>query len=155
MQARTSARATKRSTGSRAPGARPSAGVAIVFHTLHTVGQPVQYFAVDLVARHAATQPDKPAVIEGERRLSWREYHERRNRLADALGRLGLAAGEHVVLYAHNALEVLLASAAVRARGAVPVPMNHRLTAEEAAYILDDSDAVVLFASDAFLPMVE
>ena len=126
-----------------------------MFHTVHTAGQPVQYGAVDLVAHHAAAQPDKPAVIEGERRLTWREYHERRNRLAHALRGLGLAAGEHAVLYAHNALEVLLASAAVRAVGAVPVPMNHRLTDEEAAYILDDSDAVVLFAGDAFLPIVE
>ena len=50
---------------------------------------------------------------------------------------------------------MLLASAAVRAVGGIPVPMNHRLTAEEAAYILDDSDAVVLFAGDAFLPIVE
>ena len=43
-----------------------------------------------------------------------------------------------------------------RARSAlIPVPMNHRLTAEEVAYILDDSDAVAVFASDAFVPMLE
>jgi long-chain acyl-CoA synthetase len=110
---------------------------------------------VDLVARHAAAQPDKPAVIDGDRRLSWREYHELRNRLVHALTGLGLTTGEHVVLYAHNSADVLLAAAAVRARGAVPVPMNHRLTTEEAAYILDNSDAAVLFAGDAFLPVVE
>src|SRR4030095_12012772 len=51
--------------------------------------------------------------------------------------------------------EVLLASAAVRAVGGIPVPVNHRLTAEEAAYILDNADAAVLFAGDAFLPTVE
>src|SRR2546427_262960 len=88
-----------------------------------------------------AARPDKPAVIDGKRRLSWREYHELRNRLVHSLARLGLAAGEHAVLYAHNSADVLLAGAAVRARGAVPVPMNHRLTPEEAAYILDNSDA--------------
>jgi acyl-CoA synthetase (AMP-forming)/AMP-acid ligase II len=110
---------------------------------------------VDIVARHAAAQPDKPAVIDGDRRWTWREYHDLRNRLANALSALGLAAGEHAVLYAHNAGEVLVTSAAVRAVGAVPVPMNHRLTAEEAAYILDNSDAAVLFAGDAFLPVVE
>ena len=122
---------------------------------MHKARQPVQYAAVDPVARHAAAQPDKPAVIDGERRLSWREYHELRNRLVHSLARLGLAAGEHAVLYAHNSADVLLAGAAVRARGAVPVPMNHRLTPEEAAYILDNSDAAVLFAGDAFLPIVE
>ena len=43
--------------------------------------------------------------------------------------------------YAHNSLECLLAPAAARAAGAVAVPMNHRLVADEVAYILDHSDA--------------
>jgi acyl-CoA synthetase (AMP-forming)/AMP-acid ligase II len=110
---------------------------------------------VDPLTRHALARPDAPALIEGERRLAWREYHEARNRLAHALGDLGLAAGEHVVLYAHNAVEVMLASAAARARGLIPVPMNHRLTADEVAYILDDSDAAAVFVGDAFVPMLE
>jgi fatty-acyl-CoA synthase/long-chain acyl-CoA synthetase len=50
---------------------------------------------------------------------------------------------------------VLLASAALRALGAIPVPMNHRLTAEEVVYILDNSDAVAAFVGDAFVPMLE
>jgi acyl-CoA synthetase (AMP-forming)/AMP-acid ligase II len=110
---------------------------------------------MDVLARHAAAHPDTAAVIDGERRLSWQQYHEARNRLVHALAGLGLAAGEHAVVYAHNSLEVLLASAALRALGAVPVPMNHRLTAEEVGYILDHSDAVAVFASDAFVPMLE
>jgi acyl-CoA synthetase (AMP-forming)/AMP-acid ligase II len=110
---------------------------------------------MDPIARYAALHPDTPAVIDGERRLSWREYHDARNRLAHALADLDVTGGEHVVLYAHNSLDVVLASAAVRALGAIPVPMNHRLTAEEVAYILDHSDAVALFAGDAFLPIVE
>jgi acyl-CoA synthetase (AMP-forming)/AMP-acid ligase II len=106
--------------------------------------------AVDPLTRHALARPDAPALIEGERRLGWREYHEARNRLAHALGDLGLDAGEHVVLYAPNSVEVVLASAAARARGLIPVPMNHRLTADEVAYILDDSDAVAVFVGDAY-----
>jgi acyl-CoA synthetase (AMP-forming)/AMP-acid ligase II len=43
----------------------------------------------------------------------------------------------------------------MRAVSAVPVPMNHRLTADEAAYIFDNSDAVLAFVGDAFLPVVE
>src|SRR5262245_13928878 len=75
----------------------------------------LEYAAMDIVARHSQAQPDKLAVIDGEHRLTWRQYHEARNRLAHALDDLGLAAGEHVVLYAHNSLEVLLAGAAARA----------------------------------------
>src|SRR5437868_3287378 len=67
----------------------------------------------------------------------------------------GLQSGEHVIVYAPNSTEYLLASAAARAVGAIPVPMNHRLTADEVAYILDDSDAAVVFVGDPFLPIAE
>jgi acyl-CoA synthetase (AMP-forming)/AMP-acid ligase II len=110
---------------------------------------------MDVLTRHAQAHPDRPAVIDGERTMSWRAYHEARNRLAHALAELGLAAGEHVAIYSDNALEVLLASAAARALGLIAVPVNHRLTAEEVAYILDDADAVAAFVGDAFVPTLE
>ena len=78
-----------------------------------------------------------------------------RNRLANSLAALGVGAGQHAVIYAHNSAENIVAAAALRALGAIPVPMNHRLTAEEVAYILDDSDAATVFVGDAFLPMAE
>jgi acyl-CoA synthetase (AMP-forming)/AMP-acid ligase II len=110
---------------------------------------------MDAVATHAAAKPDTPAVIEGTREVSWRDYHERRNRLAHALARLGLRGGEHVIVYAPNSIEYLLASAAARVIGAVAIPMNHRLAAEEVAYILDDSDAAFVFVGDPFLVIAE
>ncbi len=110
---------------------------------------------MDVIAYHATRQPDAPAIIDGDRAVTWAELTALRNRLARSLAGLGLRRGEHVVLYAENSLEYLLASAATRAVGLIPVPMNHRLTADEARYILDDSDAVAVFASDAFVPMVE
>ena len=106
---------------------------------------------MDTVATHAAAKPDAPALIEGDRRLTWRAYHERRNRLAHALAGLGLRAGEHVIVYAANSMENMLASAAARAVGAISVPMNHRLVADEVAYVLDDSDAAFVFVGDTFL----
>ena len=108
---------------------------------------------MDAIAAHAERHPDRPAIIEGDRRLSWAEFRDTRNRLAHALIELGIGPGEHVVIYAHNSLEVLVASAAARAAGAVPVPMNHRLTAEEVVYILDHSQAAAVFVGDAFLEM--
>jgi len=110
---------------------------------------------VDILAAHAAAHPDTCALTDGDRAWSWAEYLAARNRLAGALRGLGLGAGEHVVVYAHNSLECMLASTAARALGAIPVPMNHRLTIDEVLYILDDSDATMVFASEAFVPMVE
>ena len=110
---------------------------------------------MDLVATYAAKHPHRPALIEGERSLTWEQFFRARNRLAHSLGALGVGAGQHAIIYAHNALENLIAGSALRALGAVGVPMSHRLTAEEAAYILDNSDATTVFVGDAFLPMAE
>ncbi len=108
---------------------------------------------MDVLAAHAQRTPDAPALIEGERSLTWRAFVDRRNRLANALRGLGVAKGEHVIVYAQNSLEAALAPAAARAAGAIPVPMNHRLVADEVLYILDHSDAAAVFVSDAFLPL--
>jgi acyl-CoA synthetase (AMP-forming)/AMP-acid ligase II len=110
---------------------------------------------MDFVAAYAATQPRRPALIEGERSLTWEQFFRTRNRLAHSLAALGIGAGQHAIVYAHNALENLVAGAALRALGAIGVPMNHRLTAEEVAYILDNSEATAVLVGDAFLPMAE
>ena len=110
---------------------------------------------MDIVAAYAAKHPHRPALVEGERSLTWEQFFRTRNRLAHSLGALGIGAGQHAIVYAHNALENLVAGAALRALGAIGVPMNHRLTAEEVAYILDNSDATTVFVGDAFLPMAE
>jgi len=106
---------------------------------------------VDYVAIHAQSKPDAVAQIEGDRRLTWRALLERRNRLASSLVKQGVGRGEHVIIYAPNSLEYLLASAATRAANAVPIPMNHRLVAEEVSYILDHSDAVAAFVGGPFV----
>ena len=106
---------------------------------------------MDYVALHAQAKPDAIAQIEGDRRLTWRELCDRRNRVAGSLVKRGVGRGEHVIIYAPNSLEYLLASAATRAANAVPIPMNYRLVAEEVSYILDHSDAVAAFVGGPFV----
>jgi len=108
---------------------------------------------LDYVALHAQSKPDAIAQIEGDRRVTWRELSDRLNRVASALVKQGVGRGEHVIIYAPNSLEYLLASAATRAANAVPIPMNHRLVAEEVSYILDHSDAVAAFVGGPFVGM--
>jgi acyl-CoA synthetase (AMP-forming)/AMP-acid ligase II len=119
------------------------------------MGESARPASPDLVALHAGRTPDRPALIQDDRQLSWAAFHDARNRIANALTALGVQPREHVIVYAGNSIENLLASAAVRAVGAVAIPMNHRLTAEEVAYILEDSRAVAVFVGDAFVPMAE
>jgi acyl-CoA synthetase (AMP-forming)/AMP-acid ligase II len=110
---------------------------------------------MDIIALHAGNTPDKAALVEGERTLTWADLVAHRNRLASALTGLGVVPGERLVVYSFNSIEWLLAGLAATAVGCVSVPMNHRLTAEEAAYVLDNSDAVAVFVGDSFLPVVE
>ena len=110
---------------------------------------------MDVVADHAQAKPDAVAYVEDARRWTWRELFDRRNRLASSLTKLGLARGETAIVYAPNSLEYLLASGAVRAVNALPVPMNHRLVADEVLYILDHSDAAIVFVGDPFVPIAE
>jgi acyl-CoA synthetase (AMP-forming)/AMP-acid ligase II len=110
---------------------------------------------MDVIASHAERQPHTPALIERDRTITWREFFELRNRLAHGLAALGVSPGEHVVVYALNSSEVLIAGAAIRALGAIAIPMNHRLAPDEVAYILDDADAVVAFVGASFMPIAE
>jgi acyl-CoA synthetase (AMP-forming)/AMP-acid ligase II len=110
---------------------------------------------MDFIATYAAKQPSEIALVEGDRRMTWAELLERRNRLASALRGLGVGRGDNVIVYEHNSMDCMVAPAAVRNVGAVAAPMNHRLTAEEVAYILDNADAAAVFVGDAFLPVAE
>jgi acyl-CoA synthetase (AMP-forming)/AMP-acid ligase II len=110
---------------------------------------------MDVIALHAADKPAAVAYLEEDRRWTWAELLDRRNRLANALIELGIGQGQHAIVYAHNSLESLLAPAATRAANAVAVPINHRLVADEVVYILDHSDATAVFVGDAFLPVIE
>ncbi len=110
---------------------------------------------MDVLAAHAARHPDKPALIEGERVWRWAELIARRNRLGHGLVGVDLAPGSHVIVYSENSIEHYLAGSAARAASLIPAPMNHRLVADEVAYILDHSDAAAVLVSDRFLPMIE
>jgi fatty-acyl-CoA synthase len=93
--------------------------------------------------------PDHPALVQGDRALSWAGYDDRASRLAAALRRLGLGAGSKVAILAHNSPEYLEAVfAAFKLRGA-PVNLNHRHREDELVEVLDDSDAEALIFQGA------
>ena len=106
---------------------------------------------MDVVALHSAGQPDKLALVEGETQLTWAQLAEQRNRLANSLLTIGIEPGERVALWAGNSIGYLLAGSAAGAISCIAVPVNHRLTAEEAAYVLEDSDAAAVFLGDDYV----
>ena len=112
----------------------------------------------DFLTSYAESQPDKPAVIDdrgsGEPvRWTYRELEERSNRLAHALASLGVGPGEKVIWCGPNSPQVVAAIGATRKIGAVSVPLNYRLTADEARYVIAHSDASVAYVDAEHAPM--
>lgn len=88
--------------------------------------------------------PDREAVVDGERRVSYRQLNRRVNRLAAGLQSFGLQSGDRVAMLAYNRLEFIELILATAKLGLVLVPLNWRLTAEELEFNLKDSGTRVL-----------
>ncbi|MAT06708.1 MAG: hypothetical protein CL424_16860 [Acidimicrobiaceae bacterium] len=110
---------------------------------------------MDLLTGHAAQQPDKLAVIddrrgrtgEGDdvRTATYAQLEARANRLAHVLRDHGVSAGDKVVWCGQNSMGIVEVVNAARKVGAVAVPLNYRLADEEAAYVVDHSDAGTVY----------
>ena len=99
-----------------------------------------------LIARDRAQgRPDDVALRDDRVALGWTEVDELLNRMVNALHGLDLGQDRRVAVYAENSAETVLAHLGGLLAGASTVPMNFHLTADEAAYILRDSQAAVLF----------
>src|SRR5262252_1599726 len=113
----------------------------------------------DLLTLYASSQPGKPAVIDdrpGADVVSWTyaELEAEANRLANALGSLGVGAGEKVIWCGPNSPQVVAVINATRKLGAVAVPLNYRLTPAEARYIVIHSDACAAYVDAEYAHLV-
>ena len=93
----------------------------------------------------AAERPDEIAVRDEVRALDWAELDDLLKRIANGLNSLDLGPDRRIAVFAENAVETALANLGGLIGGASVVPVNFHLTAAEAAYILEDSGARVLF----------
>jgi fatty-acyl-CoA synthase/long-chain acyl-CoA synthetase len=114
----------------------------------------------DILTLHAATQPDKLAVIDDRghgdvRRLTYAELEARSNQLANVLLDVGVRANSKVVWCGQNSEGLVVMVNAARKLGATAVPLNYRLSDEEAAYVTDHSDATVVYVDAEFAPLFE
>ena len=110
---------------------------------------------LDFLAWAAAVYPDKTAVIHGPNRFSYRQFRERCVRLASALHRLGVRAGDTVAVMAPNVPALLEAHYGVPMAGAVLNALNIRLDAATVAFILEHGEAKVLIADREFSSVVK
>ncbi|HEX4183676.1 MAG TPA: AMP-binding protein [Caulobacteraceae bacterium] len=97
----------------------------------------------------AREQPDAPALIEGERTVSWRAWNDESDRLAHGLERLGLKAGDVLVTRMQIRPEWPIAAAAAGKLGVRILGLNWRLTPAETRYVLSNSGAHAIVCDDA------
>ncbi|NGY04049.1 acyl-CoA synthetase [Solimonas terrae] len=103
----------------------------------------------DLLRRSAARVPARTALVYGEQRLSFAALDEAVNRTAQALAARGIGCRDHVALLSRNNLSFVVIRFAVARLGAVLVPINFMLNADEIAYILGNAEVCGVIAEDA------
>lgn len=111
------------------PGAAVAAGTPLTIY--------------DGVVNFARSQPQVTAVIDGERSLTYAQLDERSDRLAQRL-LVSLEPGDRVALLLGNRLEYPEVAAGIAKAGLVMVPLNPRMTAVEAEYVVRHSGARAL-----------
>ncbi|MDR3512927.1 MAG: acyl-CoA synthetase [Caulobacteraceae bacterium] len=99
--------------------------------------------------------PDAPALIHGERMITWGETTRRSNNLARALLARGAEPGDKVAFYMRNRPEYVETVAACFKARLTHVNVNYRYTADEVFYIFDNSDATVVVYGAEFRGIIE
>jgi acyl-CoA synthetase (AMP-forming)/AMP-acid ligase II len=117
--------------------------------------------AADLLTVYAGIQPDKPAVIDDRpggpcRVLDHAQLEAAANRLANVLIGLGARPGATKVVWCGpNSVGVVTMVCAARKVGVTAVPLNYRLSDEEAAYVTDHCDATIVYVDADHAPMFQ
>jgi fatty-acyl-CoA synthase len=99
--------------------------------------------------------PDADAQVQGDRRISWRDFDRRADGVARTLLDAGVRHQDKVALYLYNGPEYLEACTAAWKAGLVPVNTNYRYTEDELAYLWDNADAVAVVFHGTFVDTVE
>ncbi|MEX2445794.1 MAG: AMP-binding protein, partial [Dehalococcoidia bacterium] len=104
----------------------------------------------DWVALRARTHPEHVAVEVSGTQLTYADLDRRVGTAAGALRTLGIGAAEPVAVLAGNGLEIARFAHAIPRSGAMFMPLNARLSAEEIAYQLDDARVRFLVATGEY-----
>ena len=104
-----------------------------------------------VLLEHCRRHPDKPAVVCGDRRVTFGELADCVRHIAGGLHDIGLGVGDRLVLYLPNSAEFVEAMFGALVAGFVVIPVTTRLTPKELAYFCRDSGAkmVVCHADSA------
>ena len=109
---------------------------------------------MEFASRARRLYGDREAVVDGDLRLTYRQFFERCDRWSAALQAFGVKPGDRVAYIAPNTHAQLESFYAVPQIGAVLVPINYRLIADDFAYIINHSGARIVCVHSDYLDAV-
>jgi len=114
------------------------------------------YTFYDLINRNAVCYHNRPAWLEvdDQRALSFAGVKQQVDRLAAGLQQAGILKGDRIGVLGKNSLEYFLLYGAAAAVGAIVLPINWRLSAEEVLFNLNDGTPKLLFVDAEYQPMI-
>jgi fatty-acyl-CoA synthase len=110
---------------------------------------------LEFARRARKLHPTREAVVDGDLRLSYAEFFERCDRWSAALQRMGVRHGDRVAIIAPNTHAMLESFYAVPQLGAVIVPVNYRLAADDFQYLIEHSGSRVVCAHSDYLDAID
>jgi acyl-CoA synthetase (AMP-forming)/AMP-acid ligase II len=110
---------------------------------------------IEFARRARRLYADRPAVVDGVRRLTYGQFFDRCDRWSSALQSFGVRPGDRVVYISPNTHAQLESFYAVPQIGAVLVPVNYRLTADDFAFMIIHSGARIVCAHGDYLEAVD
>jgi acyl-CoA synthetase (AMP-forming)/AMP-acid ligase II len=108
----------------------------------------------DIWENIAAAIPDKPAIVDGDKRYSWAEYENRAARVAQVLADHGLKPGAKLSIYSYNAAEYMETQFGAFKARICPVNVNYRYLEAELTHVINNSDSEALVFQAQFAPRV-
>ncbi|WP_028326121.1 acyl-CoA synthetase [Desulfatirhabdium butyrativorans] len=114
-----------------------------------------RWVIADMIRRSRYRYPDKPALIFGDRSLSYAELEDHANRVANALLALGIRKYDRVAILAHNTIHHVLTWLGCAKCGAVYLPINYLLRGKDITYCMNHSESCMLIVEDALYDLVK
>ncbi len=112
--------------------------------------------ADDLIQRNLQSGlADKPAYVDDQRSLTFGELNRRSCAFAHALGALGIARGQRILMCMQDTVDFPVVFLGSIKAGVVPIPVNTLLTQSDYAYMLSDCDARLAVVSAQLMPVIQ
>ncbi|KKL68707.1 hypothetical protein LCGC14_2122300, partial [marine sediment metagenome] len=109
----------------------------------------------EIINANAAKYPNKLALKDARRQVTFKELNERTNRLANGLLKSGLNKGDKITVLSNNSIEFMEIYVAAAKGGLTITPLNFRLHPDDISFIINNSDSKWLLVESRFREATE